>query len=136
MLPLKSSYLLGRLAVGVSLFGHGLVRLPKLEKFSQGMVVEFQHSILPGPLVLAFSYVLPFAEFLIGLLLILGLFTRQALVAGAVVMILLIFGCTTVENWNPIALQLLHILFLLGLLAMVDTYDSYSLDEVLRRRRV
>ena len=136
MLSLKSSYLLGRLAIGTSFFGHGLVRLPKLDKFSHGMIGEFRHSIMPEPLVLTFAYILPFAEFLVGLLLILGLFTRQALVAGAVVMILLIFGCTTIENWSPIGEQLIHILFLLGLLALVDSYDSWSLDKALLRGHV
>jgi thiosulfate dehydrogenase [quinone] large subunit len=136
MLSLKSSYLLGRLAIGTSFFGHGLVRLPKLDKFSHGIAGEFHHSILPESLVLAFGYALPFAEFLIGLLLIVGLFTRKALVAGTVVMILLIFGSTTIENWTPIGEQLIHILFLLGLLALVDSSDSWSLDMALRRGHV
>jgi thiosulfate dehydrogenase [quinone] large subunit len=74
-------------------------------------------------------------EFLIGLLLIVGLFTRQALIAGAIVMILLIFGCTTIENWDPIALQLVHVLFLTGLLALAGQYDTYSLDIILKRKK-
>jgi thiosulfate dehydrogenase [quinone] large subunit len=135
MMPLKTSFLLGRLAVGTSLFGHGLVRLPKLDTFSHKMAGQFQHSILPEALVLPVAYMLPVAEFLIGLLLIVGLFTRQALIAGAIVMILLIFGSTTIENWDPIALQLMHILFLMGLLALARQYDSYSLDLALRRKK-
>lgn len=100
------------------------------------MVGQFQHSILPEAIVLPFAFALPVAEFLIGFLLIVGLFTRQALIAGAIVMILLIFGCTTIENWDPIALQLVHVLFLTALLALVGQYDSYSLDIALRRKNV
>lgn len=136
MSAFKQSFLLARLAIGTSLFGHGLVRLPKLEKFSHGMAGQFQHSILPEPLVIAFGYALPFAEFVIGLLLLLGLFTRGALVAGAVLMILLIFGTTTIEQWDAIPSQLFHIVFLVGLLIYVDRYDSYSLDLVRRRGRI
>lgn len=78
----KTAYLLLRLAIGASMFGHGLVRLPKLNAFSDWMVGSFEKSILPQALVVPFSYVLPIAEFTVGLLLILGLFTRQALIGG------------------------------------------------------
>ena len=130
----KQSFLLTRLAIGTSLFGHGLVRLPKLDKFSHAMTGLFQHSILPQPLVLAFGYFLPFAEFGIGLLTLMGLFTRQAAVAGAMLMILLIFGSTTIEQWDGISSQLMHLAFFVGLLIFVDRYDSWSLDLALRRK--
>jgi len=132
MATFNTSYLLARLAVGTSLFGHGLVRLPKLERFSQGMATQFQHSIIPGSMVVAFAYVLPFVEFGTGLLLLLGLFTRQALIAGVLLMICLIFGTTTIEQWDIISLQLFHILFLVGLLIFVEQYNGYSLDHVVR----
>jgi thiosulfate dehydrogenase [quinone] large subunit len=136
MSAFKTSFLLARLAVGTSLFGHGLVRLPKLDKFSHGMAGAFQRSIIPEFLVIAFGYTLPFAEFVIGLLLLVGLFTRGALVAGAVLMILLIFGTTTIEQWDGISSQLFHLLFFVGLLIYVDRYDSYSLDLAMRRGSV
>src|ERR1700712_5260885 len=79
----KTSFLLLRLAIGTSMFGHGLVRLPKLATFSNWMVTSFQKSFLPQALVVPFSYALPFAEFAVGFLLIVGLFTKQALVAGS-----------------------------------------------------
>lgn len=130
----KQSFLLARLAIGASLFGHGLVRLQKLDKFSHGMADHFQHSILPQPLVLAFGYFLPFAEFGIGLLTLLGLWTRQMAVAGALLMIVLIFGSTTIEEFNAIPSQLFHLAFFLGVLIFVDRYDIWSLDLRLRRK--
>ncbi|WP_219921403.1 DoxX family membrane protein [Rufibacter sp. XAAS-G3-1] len=81
------AYLLAHLPLALSFFGHGLVRLPKLDKFSQWVVGEFQGSMLPSALVQPFSYVLPLLELLIGLLLLIGLFTRSALIAGALVML-------------------------------------------------
>jgi thiosulfate dehydrogenase [quinone] large subunit len=131
----KQSFLLTRLAVGTSLFGHGLVRLPKLDKFSHGMAAGFQHSILPEGFVLGFGYVLPFAEFGIGLLTLLGLFTRPAAIAGSLLMIALIFGTTAIEKFENIPSMLLHILFFIGVLTFADRYDNWSLDLALGIRK-
>jgi thiosulfate dehydrogenase [quinone] large subunit len=67
-----TSFLILRLTIGASMFGHGLVRLPKLAMFSNWMVGTFEKSILPKAMVTPFSYLLPIAEFTIGLLLISG----------------------------------------------------------------
>jgi thiosulfate dehydrogenase [quinone] large subunit len=42
-----TSFLLLRLGIGISMFGHGLVRLPKLAGFSKWMVTSFEKSLLP-----------------------------------------------------------------------------------------
>lgn len=126
------SFLLLRLAIGASMFGHGLVRLPKLDKFSGWMVKTFENAMLPSFVVTPFSYVLPIAEFLIGLLLIIGLFTRQSLIAGSVVMILLILGTTLIENWEALVSQLVHVAFF-ALLLSYTTYNSYALDKLLKK---
>jgi len=128
----KTAYLLARLAIGTSMFGHGLVRLPKLAVFSKWMVGSFAKSILPDALVVPFSYILPFAEFSIGFLLLIGLFTKQAAVAGALVMIVLIFGSTTIENWDMIPVQLIHVAFFAVLIQFVQ-YNSYALDGVTKK---
>lgn len=62
----KIVYILLRLGVGISMFGHGLVRLLKLNSFSNWLVIEFKKSVLPEFIVIPFSYALPFAEFLVG----------------------------------------------------------------------
>ena len=101
-------YLLLRLLIGMSYLGHGLVRLPKLEKFSEWMVQSFEKFMLPPALVIPFSYILPFAEFITGILLILGLLTRAALIAATVIMLVLIFGSSMIEDWSAIPSQLIH----------------------------
>jgi thiosulfate dehydrogenase [quinone] large subunit len=130
------SYLLSRLAIGASMFGHGLVRLPKLPVFSNWMVGLFQahKSILPSAVVTPFSYILPIAEFVIGLLLLIGLFTEKALIAGAIVMILLIFGSTTIEEWDAIPSQLIHVVFFALLLIFIEN-NSYALDTASRKKQ-
>jgi len=121
-------FLLARLAAGMSMFGHGLVRLPKLNGFSNWMVGQFQKSMLPDAIVIPFSYLLPFAEFVIGLLLLFGLLTRTSLIAGGFVMIALIFGSSMIEEWGAIPSQLLHAAFFAFLLCYTDQYNRFSLD--------
>ncbi|WP_442590041.1 DoxX family protein [Pedobacter sp. AW31-3R] len=124
----KTVFLLLRLAVAASMFGHGLVRLPKLAGFSAWMVGDFAKSMIPQILVVPFSYALPVAEFIIGLFLFIGLFTRISLIAGAVVMVMLIFGSCMVENFNAIPSQLIHAAFFAILLQFIEA-NSYCLDR-------
>ena len=72
----NTAYLLARLPIAMSMFTHGLERIPKLQAFSEGMVKQFAKSPLPAGMVQAFGTVLPCFEFLTGLLLLIGLFTR------------------------------------------------------------
>lgn len=105
-----------RLPIALSLLGHGLVRLPKLQAFSNGLVNDMQKSYLQRPLIVGFSYVIPFAEVIIGLFLLLGLFAWQTLYAGLGLMALFIFGCTTAEDWMPVSAQLIHAGYLAAIL--------------------
>ena len=127
------SFLMLRLAIGLSMFGHGLVRLGKLSGFSKWMVGNFQNSILPEALVIPFSYALPILEFCVGLLLIIGLFTKKALLLGALIMLLLIFGTTLIENWDALPSQLIHLAFFAVLLNFIND-NSWALDVNLKRK--
>ena len=127
-----TSFLLLRLAIAISMFGHGLVRLPKLTTFSNWMVGSFENSILPKIIVTPFSYILPIAEFAIGLFLLLGIFTKPSLVAGAIVMLILLFGTSMIENWEAIPSQLIHIAFFALLLHFAD-YNSWAIDTLIKK---
>ena len=129
------SFLLARLAVGMSMFGHGLVRLPKLQGFSHWMVGQFEKSMLPEIIVTPFSYILPIAELLVGIFLLIGLFTRQALVAGSLVMIALIFGSSMIEEWGAIPSQLIHAAFFSILLIFEKSYNSFAVDLILEKNQ-
>ncbi|QDO95463.1 DoxX family membrane protein [Formosa sediminum] len=129
----NTSYLIVRLAIGISMFGHGLVRLPKLQAFSAGIVKSFENSMLPEFLTLPFSYVLPFAEFTFGLLLILGLFTRVASIGISVVLMSLIFGSTLVENWGVITAQLVHVAFAVYVIHNIKD-NTFALDNVINKK--
>ena len=127
-----TSFLLLRLAVAISMFGHGLVRLPKLTIFSNWMIGSFENSMLPKFIVTPFSYILPIAEFVIGLLLILGLFTKPSLVAGGFVMLALLFGTSMIENWEAIPSQLIHVAIFALLLHSIDS-NSWAIDTLIKK---
>lgn len=127
-----TSFLIIRLAVAASMLGHGLVRLPKLDGFSNWMVSSFEKSMLPPVLVTPFSYILPIAEFVIGLLLVIGLFTRVSLIAGGFTMVILIFGSAMVENWEAMPSQFIHAAFFAVLLSFLQ-YNTYAVDNVFKK---
>jgi DoxX. len=122
-------FLLLRLGIAISMFGHGLVRLSKLNTFSQWMIASFEKSLLPKAMVLPFSYVLPVAESTVGLCLLIGLFTKPALIMGAGVLLILLFGTAMIENWEAIPSQLLHLAFFALLLQFVQS-NSWALDKL------
>ncbi|MFT3920059.1 MauE/DoxX family redox-associated membrane protein [Cloacibacterium sp.] len=121
-----------RLPIALSLLGHGLVRIPKLQGFSNWMVGFMEKSYLPKVMIVPFSYVIPFVEVAAGLLLLIGLFTQQSIYVSLLLMALLIFGSTTIENWEAIPSQLIHAIYLIILLFFID-FNSISIDNFLKK---
>ncbi|WP_158858194.1 DoxX family membrane protein [Lunatibacter salilacus] len=127
------AYLLVRLTIGMSMFGHGLVRIPKLTDFSEGMVANFEGSLLPVLLVRPFSYALPFLEFIIGLFLFMGFKTVFFARAGGMLMVLLIFGTSIIENWSALPSQMIHASFFIVLLQFIASNNYIALDAYLKK---
>jgi thiosulfate dehydrogenase (quinone) large subunit len=94
------AYAILRLTLGVNILLHGLVRLPQLASFADGLVQAFAKRLLPSQVVRLFAFVLPFAETLVGLLLTLGLWTRLALVGGGLLIIAPVFGTALRSDWT------------------------------------
>ena len=128
----SAAYLLARLPIGMSMLGHGIVRIPKLDKFSGYLVEQFDKSFLPASLVQSFGYVLPWVELLIGILLILGLFTRFACVLGVFTIVGLIFGSTMIEEWDHVSSQMVYGVYFALLYHFAD-HNYYSVDKLLKR---
>lgn len=122
------AYFLLRVSMGVNLLGHGLARIPKISIFTEGMTNSFEKSWLPQPLVQIFSTTLPFLELIIGLMLILGFKTRVASFAGAGLIIMLLFGSSTVENWEAMGIQMIYAVFFYILISRLED-NSYSVDS-------
>jgi thiosulfate dehydrogenase (quinone) large subunit len=128
----KIGYHVLRFTLGLSIFMHGLTRLPHLSTFADGMVKEFANTVLPAMVVRPFAMGLVFVEAIVGLLVLLGLFTRAALILGSATMAALIFGTTLRSDWNTVAVQLLYCGIYAALIAGRE-YNAYSFDTLLRR---
>ena len=126
MKDFKTTYFFLRLPVALSIFGHGLVRLPKLQAFTDGMVKSMEKSAIPESLLTPFGYLIPIAEFLIGLALLIGYQTKYTIYAGLALMGLLVLGSASVENWSAIEAQLVHSIYLGGLLWYWEKYRPAS----------
>ncbi|MDQ8195723.1 hypothetical protein QEH59_14910 [Coraliomargarita sp. SDUM461004] len=113
-----------RIAFGLSLLIHGAIRLPKLASFAQGMAGQFDGTFLAGGLALAFAYVIPFAETLIALCVLLGgRVIRWGAFAGCMLMGGIMFGTGVLEKWELLPSQLIHLAFFYAILMHPLTPD-------------
>ncbi len=129
----QTAFALLRITMGVNFLGHGLVRFSKLNGFRDWMVTTFQDSLIPSFAVTAWGSILPFLEFGIGLLLILGLFTYRVSIAGAIVIIILLIGSTLIENWDWAGMQMIYGLFFYFLISNVEK-NSWSIDNLIKNK--
>lgn len=126
MKDFKTIFFFLRLPIAISLAGHGLVRLPKLQTFTEGMVKSLEKSAIPEALITPFGYVLPFLEAIIGISLLIGFKPKITIYSAFALMSILILGSSSIENWSAIEAQLLHSLYLFALLWF---YLKYSSEE-------
>lgn len=123
-----------RLALGVNLFGHDVVRLVGgAGGFANWMVEYMNGTILPASMVRPFAYFLIAEELIAGVLLIVGWYTRAALVVGGLVMVALTWGVVLKQDWATAGLQLSYSITFF-LLLFFRRYDLISVDGWLRRR--
>jgi len=127
------AYALLRISLGINFAGHGLIRIHSgVAAFAQTTADHLAKSPLPHGLSYAFSYAIPFLEAILGLTLILGVFTRVALICGAVFMMLLTIGVTANQQWDIAGQQLLYSLVFFLLLLLLER-NQFSLVAALRR---
>jgi thiosulfate dehydrogenase [quinone] large subunit len=127
------AYALLRVFLGVNIAVHGISRLLDPEKFHATIMNQFAHAPIPHSALYAFALVLPWMEAIIGLLILVGLWTRIALIGGAVVMIALTFGSCLIQDFQAAGIQLTYELVYFVLLFLVS-YNRWSVDQLLRRR--
>jgi thiosulfate dehydrogenase [quinone] large subunit len=126
---LQIGYFLFRLTIGVNMFFHGFMRpFTGLSAWEQPLAATFVDTYLPMPLVHAVLYVIPFYEIILGALLVLGLFTRLATIAGAVMMLGLLYGNTAKQDWGTVGNNMHYTLYFTGMLAF-HRFDWLALDN-------
>jgi thiosulfate dehydrogenase [quinone] large subunit len=102
--------------------------------FVATLTKQFASTPLPHFAVVGFGYTLPWLEAVIGLLVLLGAFTRAALVAGALLIAVLTFGSTLHQDWDIAGLQLIYATVYFLLLAL-RRHNALSADGLLSRRQ-
>ena len=130
------AYAILRLSFGVNIMLHGISRLlVGPSGFLAYLNHYFEHApLIPKSFLPLFGAVLPPVETTLGLLLLLGLFTRFALIAGGLVMTALVFGTNLAQDWNVAGLQLIYCFLYYYLLAHRRERNLWSLDRWLRRK--
>ena len=123
------AYVLLRIIVGINYFNHGFTRLGNIPDFADAMVSAMEGAWMPVPLVRLTAFFVSPVELVAGLLLILGLFTRLSLIVLFVLMAILMYGVTIVQNWDVASSQLIYNIVLFILLAGVG-YNRLALDNV------
>ncbi|APW66028.1 MULTISPECIES: DoxX family membrane protein [Arcobacteraceae] len=126
---LELAYLILRLTMGVNMLTHGIARMLNLEGFNTWMIGQFSKTILPEFMVSISSYLIPFVELIIGILLILGLFTSRTLLVGALLIVALVFGSGLQENWNIMSSQMIYAIFFFILSYFIEL-NRYSIDAI------
>ncbi len=130
----RIAYALLRIVFGVNIFFHGLSRLlGDHAAFLAYLSQQMAKAPLPKSILPPFAATLPWVEGTVGLLLLLGLFTRFALVAGSLVMIVLMVGITLAQNWDVAGIQLIYCAIYFVLLTHCGR-NFYSLDTLIGRR--
>ena len=94
----------------------------------------FVGNLLPMSWVHNFLTYLPYLEGVLGVLLLLGLWSRWALTVEGLLVTVLLFGTALRSDWTVVSHQMIYILFVFILLA-VEQYDYFSVDSFLARRR-
>jgi thiosulfate dehydrogenase [quinone] large subunit len=130
------AYAILRLTLGVNIGLRGIVRIAHgSSAFAQGIVKQMEATILPPPAVYAFAWTLVWVESAVGLLLILGLQTRLALIVGGLMMAALTFGTMQIENFQNAWLQLTYALVFFVVL-VCRAWNLISLDALIGSNKV
>ncbi len=118
---LQIGYCFFRVFVGVNLFLHGFMRvLTGVSAWEIPTAATFTDTFLPMPLVHIALYMIPFVQIFLGTLIVLGLFTRWALLGGLVLFLVLLFGHTVRQNWGGAHIVMHYGLYYWILLALLS----------------
>jgi thiosulfate dehydrogenase [quinone] large subunit len=102
------AYTILRLSFGANILLHGLSRvLNGRAAFLAYLTHYFEHAhLIPMGMLPTFAAVLPWVETTLGLLLVLGLFSRFTMIVGALVLTVLVIGTNLAQDWLVAGLQI------------------------------
>jgi thiosulfate dehydrogenase [quinone] large subunit len=126
------AYAIFRLTFGVNICFRGIARIfvLGLDNFANGMIKQFSMTWIGPALINPFAHTIPLIETAIGLMIILGLGTRYALIIGGLMMTSLTFGTMFLGDFQLAWLQLTYAIAFFLLLA-ARSWNVISLDRML-----
>jgi thiosulfate dehydrogenase [quinone] large subunit len=129
-----TGYTILRVSFGANIMLHGVSRIfMGHAAFLAYLNHYFEHAHgIPAVMLPAFASVQPWVETALGLLLLLGLATRFALIAGGIVITCLVIGTNLAQDWLVSGLQLIYAFLYYYLLAHIGE-NRLSLDALFKR---
>ena len=128
------AYTILRLTFGFNIMLHGLSRIFAGNAAFLGYLNHYfeKAPLIPAGTLPLFSRVLPPVETALGILLVLGLWTRFALIAGGLVITVLAIGTNLAQDWTVAGLQLIYA-FIYYYLLVHRELNSASVDGMMSR---
>jgi thiosulfate dehydrogenase (quinone) large subunit len=127
-------YALFRVTMGLAFLFHSYTRWVDLNHFVTQTVTQLAATPLPEWSVRTVALAIPFWEPIVGILLVLGLWTRAALAGGAVLVAILVIGTAMSGNFYVLAVQLLYALCFFVLFLFRGRLDGFGIDGFRQRR--
>jgi thiosulfate dehydrogenase [quinone] large subunit len=125
----RLAYAALRVVAGMNLLMHCVGRVVGgTGEFAAKLVVQFEHVPLPAWMIWCFGLTLPAIEGILGLLLLLGLRTRAALIGAGLLILVLTFGSGLVQDWPAASIQLTYAAVFAALL-FLRQYNGWSVDS-------
>jgi putative oxidoreductase len=128
-----AAYLIARLFLGILFFvqGYDKVFRVKVQTVYTTMLPSFNRLNMNSTLVKIMAYITSYIELVGGFLLILGLFTKAALVLLGVDLLIVAIGLGMLTPMWDMQHAFPRLILLLILLVLPDYWNIFSLDELL-----
>jgi len=131
---LAIAHLLLRLLIGINFFNSGLLKIVNFSGFIERTVKTLEGSYIPEALVRLGAYPVPIIEFIVGILICLGLSTRIALIVTSALMLMLMMGVSSAQKPEIASNQLIYGIVLFILLSTIR-FNLFSIDRWIYHKR-
>lgn len=98
--------------------------------FVTGYLLEdkFRESFLPKWLIAAYGYALPYAEFIIGILLLSGIARNKVLFSAGLLMLTLIIGAILMKDYSVVYENFFYLFLCAALLFIPESSDTWRIQ--------
>ncbi len=130
-----TAYAILRVSFGANIMLHGVSRILMGHAAFLAYLTHYfeKTTVIPAGMLPAFATVQPWVELILGLLLMVGLFTRFALIGGGLVVLCLVIGTNLAQDWLVSGLQLIYAFLYYYLLAHIDE-NGLSIDAMMKSK--